>query len=88
MNTWLHHPAYEYPDAITNWNKNWHEGGLYHREKPNFGAMMTMATGLAKPDVVIPAITEGKELKLTGEAAVVCRGFYAPINGLPDKGFT
>ena len=27
MNTWLHHPGYEYTEAIRRWNGLWHEGG-------------------------------------------------------------
>ena len=27
MNTWLHHPEYEYSAAIRRWNGLWHEGG-------------------------------------------------------------
>ncbi|MDJ0788984.1 MAG: haloalkane dehalogenase [Myxococcota bacterium] len=29
MNTWLHNPTHEYTDAIRNWNRQWHPGGLY-----------------------------------------------------------
>lgn len=27
MNTWLHHPEYEYSPALRQWNAHWHEGG-------------------------------------------------------------
>ena len=35
MNTWLHPPEFIYTDAIRNWNRNWHEGGRFHRDKPD-----------------------------------------------------
>ena len=87
MNTWLHHPGYEYSEAITNWNRNWHEGGLFHVEKPNFGAMMCMTAGLLEPQKAFEAITTGGEPELEGDAATMYRGFYAPIAGLADDGF-
>ena len=32
MNTWLHHPEYEYSSALRNWNQSWHAGGQFHHE--------------------------------------------------------
>jgi haloalkane dehalogenase len=87
MNTWLHHPEYEYSQAITNWNRNWHEGGLFCVEKPNFGAMMCMTAGLLAPESAFEAITTGSEPDLEGPAAQMYRGFRAPIAGLGDEGF-
>ena len=46
MNTWLHHSDYEYSEGIRRWNKNWHEGGNFHRPKPDFGLMMLMTAGM------------------------------------------
>ena len=60
MNTWLHHPGYEYSEAIHNWNRNWHEGGLFHVEKPNFGALMCMTAGVLEPAAAFTAITTGQ----------------------------
>ncbi len=87
MNTWLHHPEYEYSDAIRNWNKNWHEGGLFCRESPNLGVLLVLSAGLTGSDVLIPAMTEGKEPEFTGEAARMYRGFSAPHKGLDDGAF-
>ena len=28
MNTWLHHPEYEYTDALRSWNRMWKDGGV------------------------------------------------------------
>ena len=81
MNTWLHHPEYEYSEAIRNWNRNWHEGGLFHRKEPDLGLLLVLSGGFAPPDVVFPALTEGKDPGLTGKAAEVYQGFLA-IDGL------
>jgi haloalkane dehalogenase len=87
MNTWLHHPGYEYSDAIRNWNQNWHEGGLFCRETPNLGILLVLSAGLIGPDVMIPALVEGKEPVLEGEAANIYRGFKAPHDGLDDGAY-
>ena len=29
MNTWLHHPEYQYTEALRNWNAGWHSGGQF-----------------------------------------------------------
>ena len=87
MNTWLHHPEYEYSDAIRNWNNNWHEGGIFCREKPNFGTMMAMTAGLVSSQDALPAIMEGKTLELDGAALTMYEAYYAPIKGLPDEAY-
>ncbi|MFP6806119.1 MAG: alpha/beta fold hydrolase [Pseudomonadales bacterium] len=87
MNTWLHHPEYEYSDAIRNWNKNWHEGGNFYREKPNVGLLMTMTAGLAKPDEVFPHILQGTEPQLEGAAAKMYEAYTAPVKDLSDAAY-
>jgi haloalkane dehalogenase len=87
MNTWLHHPEYQYSDAIRNWNRNWHEGGLFHRPKPDLALLLVLSGGFAGPEVVFPALKEGRAPELTGKAAEIYRGFSAPYRGLPDEGF-
>ena len=87
MNTWLHHAEYEYSQAITNWNRNWHEGGTFCRPEPDLGLLLVLSGGYAGPEVVFPALTEGKDPGLTGKAADVYRGFSAPYKGLPDEGY-
>ena len=88
MNTWLHHPDYEYSPAIRNWNANWHEGGRFDREKPDMGALMVMSAGLVGPEIAFPAISEGKIIEgLAGEAENVYKGFRAPIDEMPDSAF-
>ncbi len=87
MNTWLHHPEYEYSDAIRNWNRNWHEGGLYYRQTPNVGILLPMSAGLIERDVMISALLEGVEPDLTGEAANMYHGYSAPFDGLDDAAY-
>lgn len=87
MNTWLHHPEYEYSEGIRNWNRSWHEGGRFHREKPDLGLLLVLSGGFAGPEVILPALMEGKDPGLTGKAADVYQGFSAPYRGLPDEGF-
>jgi len=87
MNTWLHHSEFEYSPAIRNWNRNWHEGGIFHREKPDVGLLLVLSGGYAPREVVFPALIEGRDPQLTGKAADVYRGFSAPYRGLPDEGF-
>ena len=81
MNTWLHHPEFEYSPAIRNWNRNWHKGGMFHREKPDIGLLLVLSGGYAKREDVFPALIEGRDPKLAGEAADVYRGFSAPYRG-------
>ena len=44
MNTWLHHPEYEYSDGIKRWNAGWHEGGLCQKT-PNIGLLLVLSAG-------------------------------------------
>ncbi len=87
MNTWLHHPEYEYSDAIVNWIDNWKDGGFLCRPTPDVGLLLPMTAGLIGPDIVLPAITQGKTPDLDGAAATMYRGFNAPFRGLPDEAY-
>lgn len=87
MNTWLHHPDYEYSEAIHNWNRNWHEGGQFCVEKPDVAALMTMSAGLLDPATAFHAIGSGETPTLEGAAAAMYRGFHAPVADLPDAAF-
>jgi len=87
MNTWLHHPEYEYSEAITAWNRNWHEGGQFCMEKPDLGIMMVMTAGLLDPKTAMAAMAAGVVPDLEGEALRMYRGFHAPLSGLPDEAF-
>lgn len=87
MNTWLHHPGYGYTDAIRNWNRNWHEGGIFDRPCPDVGLLLVLTADLAPREVIFPALINGTNPGLTGKAAEVYRGFSAPYAGLPDEAF-
>lgn len=87
MNTWLHHPGYEYSDAIRNWNQNWHEGGNFSREKPNVGILMTITAGLLDPAEGFPLLMAGEEPELEGAAGDMYNAYIAPVKGLSDAAY-
>lgn len=87
MNTWLHHEGYEYSEGIRNWNRNWHEGGIFHRDRPDVALLMVLSAGLASPEVIFPALVNGPTPEFTGRAAEEYRGFAAPFVNLPDAAF-
>ena len=88
MNTWLHHEGYEYSEAIHNWNRNWHEGGLFCREQPDIALLMLLSSGLAGPEVVFPALQGGSVPELSDAARAMYDAYHAPIKGLPDEGYS
>jgi haloalkane dehalogenase len=87
MNTWLHHPDFEYTQAIRTWFTHWHEGGLFHRPCPDVGLLLVLSAGLAEREDIFPALTDGRSPAFTGKAAEMYRGFSAPYRGLPDEAF-
>ncbi|MCZ6640035.1 MAG: alpha/beta fold hydrolase, partial [Gammaproteobacteria bacterium] len=87
LNTWLHHPEYEYSEGITTWNAGWQEGGRFNRPEPDLGLLLVMSSGLMSFDEFVLAFSDGKDPGLTGAAADMYRGFSAPYKGLPDAGY-
>ena len=87
MNTWLHHPGFEYSEFIRAWNNDWHEGGTFYRSKPDVALLLPLSGGMAEPEVIIPAIREDRDPGLKGRAAEDYKGFSAPYRGLPDEGY-
>lgn len=87
MNTWLHHDDYEYSEAIRNWNGNWHEGGLFCREKPDMGILMLLSAGVLPREQAFPAIVEGRMPDISGDDLKMYKGFRAPIENMPDEAF-
>jgi len=87
MNTWLHHPEYEYSEAIRNWNRQWHEGGRFCRERPDIALLMVLSARLAGPEVIFPALAQGHRPQFTGVAAQIYEGFSAPFRDLPDDAY-
>lgn len=87
MNTWLHHDGYEYSEGIRNWNKHWHEGGLFFRETPNISALMVLNAGFIDQRQMVTAMLENNEPQLNGEGTRVYRGYAAPHRGLDDAAY-
>ena len=87
MNTWLHHEEYEYTDAILDWIRMWRPGGMFAGERPRVGVIPVLASRLAGPEVILPAIVGGQTPDLSGLAGEVFRGFDAPFRDLPDEAY-
>ena len=83
MNTWLHHPEYEYSDALRDWNQSWHKGGQFHQDKPNMSLLILAVAGL----VPIESAAAGEVPDLSGEALNMYNGFFAPIKSMPDEAY-
>lgn len=89
MNTWLHHAAYEYTDALRQWNAQWQEGGLFGAsipEKLTLGWFMLLPLGHMKPADLFGILQAGTYPKLTLEQDAVRRGYDAPFEGLGREG--
>lgn len=87
MNTWLHHPEFEYSEGIRKWFGHWKAGGLFDRPCPDVALLLLLSGGLASRDVILPALIEGKNPGFTGKAEEIYRGFSAPYRGMPDTAF-
>lgn len=88
MNTWLHHPDYEYSEAILRWNKAWKEGGLFDRSKPDIGILVALSASLISRESAIPAIVSAAPPEfLTPLGAQLHAAFLAPYQGLSDAAF-
>lgn len=87
MNTWLHHPEYEYSPGIRRWNSGWHEGGTYARIQPDIGLLLLVSAGLLDVPTFMKAFIDGEDPGLTGAAEQMYRGYSAPYRGLPDAGY-
>ena len=87
MNTWLHHDGYEYSEGITRWNANWHDGGLFAREKPDIALLLLTSAGLIDRDQFIQGMVKGEVLDLSEAAKKMYDGYHAPIKGLSDEAF-
>ena len=89
MNTWLHHAAYDYTDALRQWNAQWRPDGLFAAsipEKLSLGWFMMLPLGHMKPADLFGIITTGSHPPLTSEQDAVRRGYDAPFEGLGVDG--
>ena len=88
MNTWLHHPEYEYSEEIGRWNKSWKAGGLFARPTPDIGILVALSAKQISRESAIPAIVSGAEAEfLTPLGEQLHTGFIAPFLGLPDSAY-
>jgi len=87
MNTWLHHPEYEYSPGIANWNANWHEGGIFCRETPNVALLMLLSSGLMSREEVFPGIINQTVPEMSEEARVMYQAYRAPYEGFGDEAY-
>jgi haloalkane dehalogenase len=87
MNTWLHHPGYEYTDGARAWISMWLPGGVFDRERPNVACVPLFSGEHAPMDELLTAVANGTEPVLDGAAARNYAGWAAPFRGLPDEAF-
>jgi haloalkane dehalogenase len=87
MNTWLHHPGYEYSDGIRNWIAMWRDGGVFDRERPDVACVPLFSGELAPMETLLAAVVAGEEPLLEGDAAANYAAWAAPFRGLGDEAF-
>lgn len=87
MNTWLHHPGYEYSEGIRNWIAMWRDGGVFDRERPDVACVPLLSGELASMETLLAAIVAGEEPALEGAAADNYEAWAAPFRGLGDEAF-
>jgi len=91
MNTWLHHPEFEYGAGIQNWITQNLPGGIFRDNIPakfNWGTLMAMSTGRITPQESLFVELNGGTPSYSPEAAAVKNGYDAPFVGLGDEGVT
>lgn len=89
MNTWLHHPEFHYSEAIKRWNKGWHERGLFARETPNIGALVTLSGGFLSREEAVAALISGAAPSFrTAAGKNIYEAYRAPFKGLPDEAYS
>ena len=87
MNTWLHHPGYEYTSAIGAWIAMWQDGGVFDRERPDVACVPLFSGELSPMEVLIGAVAAGTEPDLEGAAAANYAAWAAPFRDLGDEAF-
>jgi haloalkane dehalogenase len=91
MNTWLHHPGYEYTAAIQNWIAQNQPGGLFRDHVPDhfgWGTLMVVGTRRATPQEALFPALQGGAAVLSPDTDAVRRGYDAPFVGLGEAGVT
>ena len=89
MNTWLHHPEYQYSDAIRRWNRNWQEGGLFASKTPDVGTLVALSAGLISREAAIATLAKGAAPEFASEQGARLRDAYlAPYAGLGAEAYS
>ncbi len=89
MNTWLHHEAYAYTDALRRWNAQWQADGLFGLNVPqklSLGWFMMVSLGHMTAQDLYGIVSTGTYPQLTPTAAAVQRAYDAPFEGLGRLG--
>lgn len=89
MNTWLHHDAYAYTDALRRWNAGWQPGGVFGDNVPDrlsIGTFMMIPLGMMPARNLYALIQSGERPTLTAAQEAVRRGYDAPFAGLGHAG--
>lgn len=89
MNTWLHHPDYDYTPALRQWNQQWQAGGLFRETIPqrlSIGWFMMLATGRMTPKGLFAIINDGVYPALSAADGAVQRAYDAPFADLGEAG--
>ena len=87
LNTWLHHPGYEYSPAIVSWIEANSPGGFLRENIPdrfNWGLLMALATRRATPAESVLGAVSGAGTRLSAEADGTRRAYDAPFVGLGE----
>ena len=89
MNTWLHHEAYAYTDALRRWNAGWQPGGVFGDNVPDrlsIGTFMMIPLGMMPARNLYALIQSGEQPVLSAAQEAVRRGYDAPFAGLGHAG--
>ena len=89
MNTWLHHEAYAYTDALRRWNAGWQPGGVFGDNVPDpltIGTFMMIPLGMMPARDLYAVIQGGPAPELTPDQEAIRRGYDAPFAGLGHAG--
>lgn len=89
MNTWLHHEAYVYTDALRRWNAGWQAGGVFGDNVPDplsIGTFMMIPLGMMPARALYALIQSGEAPALSAAQEAVKRGYDAPFAGLGHAG--
>jgi len=85
MNTWLHHPGYQYTEALRRWNGQWQPDGVFGVNIPSrlsLGWFMMLPLGHMTARDLFAIIENEDYPDLSPEAAAIRHAYDAPFEGL------